>query len=141
MKLLRWAQANSLWYFPFTSGCCGDELFQAFGARYDLERFGCRRQTDPSQADLLILNGAITTALLPEVKRIYRSMLKPKYVMAVGACAISGGLYAPKWSSNVIPGLHQEMAVDVFIPGCPPRPEAIMNGIITLQKQILMRES
>lgn len=129
-SLLSRGRAHSLAYYLVTTGCCADEVFAAQGCRYDLERFGCRQETAPSAADVLIVNGFVSDTLMPEVLRIYQSMRAPKYILAVGACACSGGLFSKK-------GIESSLPVDVFVPGCPPRPEAIMNGIITLQEKII----
>jgi NADH-quinone oxidoreductase subunit B len=135
-KVLRWAQSRSLWYISTGSGCCGDEVLNLVGSQYDLERFGCLPRVDPRQADLLIIGGIISYKAVPHLKRLYDLMLSPKYVMAVGACANSGGLFPPKVSYSVVPGAAHVIPVDVYVPGCPPRPEAIMNGIIALQEKI-----
>lgn len=135
-QLKNWAQAHSLWYITATSGCCADEVIQTVGARYDLERFGCLPQPDPRQADLLIVNGVVTKKSAPELKRLYDSMLEPKYVLAIGACANCGGLFSPDASYSTLAGVDEIIPVDVYVPGCPPRPEAIMNGLIALQEKI-----
>lgn len=134
--VLSWARSNSLWYVTTGEGCCANEAFQALGCRYDLERFGCLPQVDPRQADLLIVNGAINYKSASHLQALYDSMLAPKYVLAVGACACRGGGFSPELSYAVVPGVDQVIPVDVFVPGCPPRPEAIMNGLITLQEKI-----
>lgn len=135
-KALGWAKAGSLWYFSTGGGCCADELFETESCRYDLERFGCLPQVDPRQADLLIVSGMISYKAAEELKKVYDQMLSPKYVIALGACACSGGLFSGKTGYSVLPGAHELFSVDVFVPGCPPRPEALMNGIITLQEKI-----
>ena len=135
-KALRWSRANSLWYISTGTGCCADEVLQTLGCRYDLERFGSAAQVDPGQADLLIVNGLLTKKAAPYLKALYEKMPSPKYVMAVGACASCGGPFGPEFSYAGVPGVDQVIPVDVFVPGCPPRPEAIMNGLITLQEKI-----
>lgn len=135
-RVLQWARSNSLWYYPLHTGCCADEVLSTLGSRYDLERFGCLPQTDPKQADLLIVSGAISYKSAPHVRAIYDAMPSPKYVMAVGACADCGGPFSPELSYSVVPGLDRVIPVDVYVPGCPPRPEAIMNGFIALQDKI-----
>lgn len=135
-KALNWARSNSLWYFSTGAGCCADELFETFGARYDIERFGCSPQVDPRQADLLIVSGAVSYKAAAHLRSIYDQMLSPKYVIAVGACANCGGSFAPEFSYSVVPGVDRIIPVDVYVPGCPPRPEAIMNGLIALQEKI-----
>lgn len=138
-KVLKWSQANSLWYITTGDGCCANETFRTQGSRYDLERFGCLPQSDPVKSDLLIVNGAITYKEVPRLKELYDQMLDPKYVLAVGACACKGGPFGPENSYSVVPGVDQVIPVDVYVPGCPPRPEAIMNGLIALQEKIIGR--
>lgn len=135
-KVLNWARSNSLWYLPFSTGCCGNEFTETNGCRYDLERFGCVIQQQPEKGDLLIINGAVTYKLVEEVQSIYERMLFPKYVLAIGSCACCGGAFSPEMSYSVVPGVDRFLPVDVYVPGCPPRPEAIMNGLIVLQEKI-----
>lgn len=135
-KILAWARKRSLWYYSVGQGCCADELLESVGCRYDLERFGCLPQSEPSQADLLIVTGSISQKSVEAFRKVYDSMLEPKYVLAVGACACTGGLFGPGYSYSVVPGVREILPVDVYVPGCPPRPEAIMNGIIALQEKI-----
>jgi NADH-quinone oxidoreductase subunit B len=140
-KLLKWAQSCSLWYISTGTGCCADEILDALGCRYDLERFGCLPQVDPYHADLLIVSGMVSYKAVPYLKELYDSMLTPKFVLAVGACANCGGPFSPDFSYSVVPGVNQVVPVDVYVPGCPPRPEAIMNGLIALQEKISGQES
>lgn len=135
-KALSWARSQSLWYISTGSGCCADEILNAMGARYDLERFGCVPLVDPRQADLLIVSGIVSKRAAPYLRELYDSMLSPKYVLAIGACASCGGLFGPDYSYSTLPGANGLIPVDVFVPGCPPRPEAIMNGLIALQEKI-----
>ena len=135
-KALQWARSNSLWYMSTGTGCCADEVIQSMGCRYDIERFGCLPQVDPSQADLLFICGMISYKAAPDLKAMYDAMLSPKYVIAIGACANSGGAFAPEFSYSVVPGVDRLVPVDVYVPGCPPRPESIMNGLIALQEKI-----
>lgn len=135
-RVLKWARSRSLWYVSTGAGCCADEVLDTMGCRYDLERFGCLPQVDPRQADLLIVSGMVSHKAAPYLKEVYDSMLMPKYVMAVGACANCGGAFSPEFSYSAIPGVDQLIPVDVYVPGCPPRPEAIMNGLIALQEKI-----
>jgi NADH-quinone oxidoreductase subunit B len=135
-KALNWAQANSLWYVSTGPGCCADEVLEAMGSRYDLERFGALPQANPEQADLLIITGMTSYKAMPHLRELYDSMLSPKYVIAVGACANCGGTFGPDYSYSVVPGADRIVPVDVYVPGCPPRPEAIMNGILLLQEKI-----
>ena len=131
-KMLQWARSRSLWYISTGSGCCADEVLDTMGSRYDLERFGCLPQVDPRQADLLIVSGMVSYKTAPHLKQLYDSMLTPKYVLAVGACANCGGAFSPRYSYSVVPGVDKVVPVDVYVPGCPPRPEAIMNGLICI---------
>jgi NADH-quinone oxidoreductase subunit B len=133
---LQWARAQSLWYLSTGSGCCANEVLNTMGCRYDLERFGCLPQVDPRQADLLIVTGMVSYKAAAQLRAAYEKMLSPKYVLAVGSCANCGGAFAPEISYSVVPGVDQILPVDVYVPGCPPRPEAIMNGLIALQERI-----
>jgi len=135
-KALKWAQSQSLWYITTGSGCCADEVLESMGCRYDLERFGCLPQVDPRQADLLIITGMVSYKAAQDLKKLYNSMPSPRYVLSIGACANCGGPFAPEFSYSVVPGVDRLIPVDVYVPGCPPRPEAIMNGLITLQEKI-----
>ena len=140
-RLLKWARSRSLWYVSTGTGCCADEVLSSLGCRYDLERFGCLPQVDARQADLLIVCGMVSYKAAPYLKNVYDAMLNPKYVLAVGACANCGGPFSPEFSYSVVPGVDQVIPVDVYVPGCPPRPEAIMNGLIALQEKISGQES
>lgn len=135
-RALRWARSGSLWYISTGSGCCADEVLNAMGARYDMERFGCVPQVDSRQADLLIVNGMVSEKAAPHLKALHDTMGSPKYVLAVGSCANCGGLFRPEYSYAAVKSLAELLPVDVFVPGCPPRPEAIMNGLIALQEKI-----
>lgn len=139
-KVLKWARANSLWYLNIRSGCCADEVLNTFGSRYDIERFGCVPEVDPRHADLLIVSGAVSYKAARELRAIYDAMLAPKHVLAIGACACCGGPFAPEFSYSTVPGADRIIPVDVYVPGCPPRPEAILNGLITLQEKIIGHE-
>lgn len=144
-RLLSWARSNSLWYLQVGDGCCANEILNTEGCRYDLERFGCLPQVDPRQADLLFVSGVITKKSAPEIMSVYQAMRAPKYVMAVGACACSGGLFGEEPSKNgiaenVLGGAEKLLPIDVFVPGCPPRPESIMRGLIILQEKINGKE-
>lgn len=136
-RMLAWSRSNSLNFFAVSGGCCADEVLQTFSCRYDLERFGCVPQVDPRHADLLIVSGAVTRRMAEELRAVYDQMLFPKYVMTVGTCGASGGAFTPQCSYAVHSGLQEIMPVDVFVPGCPPRPEAIMNGLLLLQEKII----
>ncbi len=135
-RVLEWARSSSLWYLSTGGSCCADEVLNSMGCRYDLERFGCLPQVDPRQADLLIVSGMVSYKAAAQLKQTYEQMLSPKYVLALGSCANCGGPFAPEFSYSVVPGVDQILPVDVYVPGCPPRPEAIMNGLIALQEKI-----
>lgn len=134
--LVTWAQASSLWTYTVAGGCCADEMLSLQGCRYDLERFGCLPQANPEQADLLIVSTVATARMSEVIRDIYARMPNPKYVMAIGACANSGGAFDADVSYAGARPLDRVIPVDVYVPGCPPRPEAIMNGLIRLQEKI-----
>lgn len=134
--LMTWAQSSSLWYYSVGGGCCADELLSVQGCRYDLERFGCLPQAHPEQADLLIVSTVVTEKMSEVIRDIYSRMPSPKYVMAVGACANSGGAFNDRVTYVKTNPLDAIIPVDVYVPGCPPRPEAIMDGLIQLQEKI-----
>jgi len=133
--VLSWARAHSLWYTSTGQGCCADELLNTLGCRYDLERFGCLPKSSAHHSDLLIVCGFVSQKAEPELKKLYETLARPRYVMAVGACACTGGLFRAPESYTAPKSLSEIIPVDVFIPGCPPRPEAIMNGLIALQEK------
>jgi len=134
-NLLNWARLSSLWQMQFGLACCAIEMIAASMARYDLARFGAEVfRPSPRQADLMIVAGTVTKKMAPQVVRLYNQMPEPKYVIAMGACAISGGPF--KQGYNVLKGIDRYIPVDVHIPGCPPRPEALMHAFMTLQRKI-----
>lgn len=135
-KVMNWARSNSLWYIHAGSTCCADEVLNSSGCRYDLERFGCVEQNDPRQADLLIISGVVTEKTAPHLKTLYDAMRAPKYVLAIGTCANSGGIFSPQYSYSVKSAASSIVPIDIYVPGCPPRPEAIMDGLIALQEKI-----
>ena len=133
-QLLGWARGSSLWYLLFGIACCAIELMGAGGPRYDLDRFGSIFRASPRQADLMIVAGTVTEKMAPVVRRLYDQMAEPRWVIAMGACASSGG---PYWQGyNVVPGVDKVVPVDVYVPGCPPRPEALMHAILLLRDKI-----
>lgn len=131
---VNWGKKNSLWPLPYGTACCGIELMSVMGPRYDLARFGAEVvRFSPRQADLLIVAGTITEKMAPVLVHIYEQMLEPKYVLSMGACASSGGFYR---SYHVLQGISKVIPVDVFVPGCPPTPEAVLDGVMLLQNMI-----
>jgi len=132
------ARKNSIWPLPFATSCCGIEFMATMASHYDLARFGSERLAfSPRQCDLLMVMGTIAKKMAPVVKQVYLQMAEPRWVMAVGACACSGGIFD---SYSVLQGIDQVVPVDVYVPGCPPRPEAILDGIIRIQ-DLVAKES
>ena len=133
--LINWGQRSSMWPAICFPACCAFELIAANGPRFDISRFGMEiLRASPRQADVMITAGTLTWKMAPNVRRIYHQMAEPKWVIAMGACAISGGIFASGY--NVVPGYNRIVPVDVYVPGCPPRPEALIYGIQQLQKKI-----
>lgn len=134
-QAINWGRSNSLWSLTFATSCCGIEFMAVGCARYDFARFGFEvTRNSPRQADLIMCAGTITNKMAPVMRRLYDEMADPKYVIAVGGCAISGGPF--KSSYHVVCGIEEIVPVDVFIPGCPPRPEAILYGMMQLQRKV-----
>jgi NADH-quinone oxidoreductase subunit B len=133
--MLNWARRSSLWPVVCFPACCAFEFITAEASRFDLSRFGMEIvRASPRQADLMITAGTLTWKMAPQVRRIYDQMAEPKWVIAMGACAISGGIFASSYS--VVPGYNRIIPVDVYVPGCPPRPEALVYGIRMLHHKI-----
>ena len=136
--VINWGQRSSLWTALCFPACCAFEFIAAMGPRFDISRFGMEiLRASPRQADLMITAGTLTWKMAPNIRRIYNQMAEPKWVIAMGACAISGGIF--RSSYNVVPGYNHIMPVDVYVPGCPPRPESLIYGIQMLQKKIAKR--
>ena len=134
-ELYNWGRKNSVWPLQFGLACCAIEMIATTMARYDLARFGAEVfRPSPRQADLMIVAGTVTKKMAPQVVRLFNQMPEPKYVIAMGACAISGGPF--KQGYNVLKGIDRYLRVDVHIPGCPPRPEALIHAFMMLQRQI-----
>lgn len=134
-ELYNWGRSNSIWPLQFGLACCAIEMIATATARFDIARFGAEIfRPSPRQADLMIVSGTVTKKMAPQVVRLWNQMPEPKYCIAMGACAISGGPF--KQGYNVLKGIDRFIPVDIYIPGCPPRPEALLNGLIELQKKM-----
>jgi NADH-quinone oxidoreductase subunit B len=133
-KVVGLARKNSIWPLPFATSCCGIEFMALMGSHYDLSRFGSERVGfSPRQCDLLMVMGTIAKKMGPVVKQVYLQMAEPRWVLAVGACASSGGIFD---TYSVLQGIDQVVPVDVYVPGCPPRPEAIIDGFMKIQELV-----
>jgi NADH-quinone oxidoreductase subunit B len=132
--LVNWARRNSLWMMPFNTACCGIEFMAACASKYDLARFGMEKLAfTPRQADLMIVGGRVPYKLAPVLRRIWDQMPQPKWCIAMGACASSGGMFD---NYTIVQGVDSIIPVDVYVPGCPPRPEGLMYGILMIQEKI-----
>src|SRR5215475_2503319 len=133
-KVVGLARKNSIWPLPFATSCCGIEFMATMGAHYDLARFGSERLSfSPRQADLLMVMGTIAKKMGPVLRQVYEQMAEPRWVLSVGACASSGGIFD---TYSVLQGIDEIIPVDVYIPGCPPRPEAVIDGFMQIQKLV-----
>ena len=133
--VIEWGRSNSLWPLTFATSCCGIEFMAIGAARYDFARFGFEvARASPRQADFIMVAGTITNKMAPVLKRLYDQMADPKYVVATGGCAISGGPFQKSY--HVVNGVDKIIPVDVYIPGCPPRPEAMLYGLMQLQRKV-----
>jgi NADH-quinone oxidoreductase subunit B len=134
-KAVHWAQTKSMWPDTFGLACCAIEMMSIVSARYDIARFGMEAfRSSPRQADLLIVSGRVSHKMAAPIRQIYDQMLEPKWVIAMGACASSGGMFN---NYAVLQGVDKIMPVDVHVPGCPPRPEALMEGIVRLHEKVM----
>jgi len=136
-RFLRWARKNSIWVLHFNSGGCNGcdiEILSLLTPRYDVERFGILKEGTPRHADVLICTGPVTRQVRDRLVRIYQQIPEPKWVAAVGSCAASGGVFSGAY--NILGGIDQAIPVDIYIPGCPCRPEAIMEGLLNLREMI-----
>jgi NADH-quinone oxidoreductase subunit B len=133
-RLANWCRRSSVWPLPFATACCGIELMATASSRYDLARFGAEvMRFSPRQADLMIVAGRVGIKMMPVLQRIYQQMCEPKWVISMGACASTGGVFD---NYATVQGIDQFIPVDVYVPGCPPRPETLMEGIMAIQRII-----
>jgi|YNPMSStandDraft_2_1061718.scaffolds.fasta_scaffold00441_8 NADH-quinone oxidoreductase subunit B len=134
-ELFSWARKSSLWQLTFGLACCAIEMMSTSASNYDFDRFGVIPRPSPRQADVMIVSGTVTLKMASRIKILYEQMSEPKYVISMGSCATCGG---PYWQHgyHVLKGVDRIIPVDVYVPGCPPRPEALLDGLITLQKKI-----
>ena len=132
--LVNWARKSSIWPMTFGLACCAIEMMATGAAKHDLDRFGIIFRASPRQSDCIIIAGTVTKKMLPIIQTVYEQMPEPKWVIAMGACACSGGIFD---TYSVVQGIDEGLPVDVYIPGCPPRPEALLYGILKLQDKIM----
>ncbi|MFZ4761826.1 MAG: NuoB/complex I 20 kDa subunit family protein [Alphaproteobacteria bacterium] len=133
-KLVDWARTGSLWPMTFGLACCGVEMIHAYMSRYDLDRFGIFPRPSPRQSDVMIVAGTLTNKMAPALRKVYDQMPEPRWVISMGSCANGGGYY--HYSYSVVRGCDRIVPVDIYVPGCPPSAEALVYGILQLQKKI-----
>jgi NADH-quinone oxidoreductase subunit B len=133
-RLINWSRKSSLWYLLFGIACCAIEMMATGASRYDFDRFGMIFRASPRQSDLMIVPGTVNEKIADRVRTLYNQMAEPRWVIAMGGCAINGGPYHGEY--NIVDGIDKVIPVDVYVPGCPPRPEALMHGVLKLQEII-----
>ena len=138
--VVNWSRASSLWPMLFGIACCAIEMMAAAAGRYDWDRLGVIPRASPRQSDLMIVAGTVNVKMAQVVKKLYDQMAEPRYVLAMGACTVGGGPYF-MYGYNVVKGVDKVVPVDVYVPGCPPRPEALLDGIIKLQEKIRKKQN
>jgi NADH-quinone oxidoreductase subunit B len=135
-----WGRKSSIWPMTFGIACCAIEMMAVYAATFDLDRFGAGvPRATPRQSDLIIVPGTVNAKMAVRVRRLWDQMAEPRYVIAMGACVCGGGPYV-KWGYNTVKGVHKIIPVDIFVPGCPPRPEALMDGILKLREKVSREE-